>query len=55
MDEKMLVVGLLMFVFGIAGLLGRWAEARQWRRKGDHDYRNRMESGGRLYQVKRER
>jgi hypothetical protein len=29
-------------------------ELVKWREKGDHDYINRMESGGRLYQVKRE-
>lgn len=33
-------------------LLGQWLEARRWRAKGDHEYMNRMESGGRLYQVK---
>lgn len=38
---------------------GLWVGAlladRRWRKRGDHDYRNRMESGGHLYQVKRER
>ena len=38
----------------IAGLLlGKWAEERRWRAKGDHPYMNRTESGGRLYNVQR--
>lgn len=36
-------------------LLGVWMEARRWREKGDHDYMNCKESGGHLYQVRRER
>ena len=43
------LVGLTMGV-----MLGAWMEARRWREKGDHDYMNRKESGGRLYQVTRE-
>jgi hypothetical protein len=35
-------------------LLGVWMEARRWREKGDHEYMNTKESGGHLYQVKRE-
>jgi hypothetical protein len=41
-----LLIGLL------AGMKGR---DRIWRGKGDHEYMNRMASGGHLYTVKRER
>ncbi len=42
-------------VFGMSGArFGMWVEDRRWREKGDHDYMNRMESGGRLYHVKLE-
>jgi len=38
----------------VAGLwLGSWLQARLWRSKGDHEYMNRMASGGALYTVKR--
>ena len=45
------------FVVGFwAGLwAGSYLEAIQWRRKGDHDYMNRKESGGKLYNVKAEK
>ena len=33
---------------------GTWLEAIQWRRKGDHEYMNRKESGGHLYTVRRD-
>ena len=49
MSVLALMIGLIM---GIC--YGTWGEARRWRTKGDHDYMNRMESGGHLYQVKRE-
>ena len=32
--------------------LGMWLRDFKWREKGDHDYMNTMESGGRLYKVK---
>lgn len=35
-------------------VFGKLAADRIWRRKGDHEYMNRMESGGRLYIVKQE-
>lgn len=46
------VIALWGFVLG--GLIGTWGRDRIWRQKGDHPYMNRMASGGRLYQVKRE-
>ena len=45
---------LALLAFALGGKLGMWAEGRRWREKGDHDYMNRMASGGHLYQVKRE-
>lgn len=44
---------IIAFAFGV--LLGQRLEALKWREKGDHKYMNRMASGGRLYQVKREK
>ncbi len=44
----------ILYAFLLGAVLGRWAEARLWRGKGDHDYMNRMASGGALYIVKRE-
>lgn len=46
------VVALAAFTAGLA--LGSWLQARLWRGKGDHEYMNRMASGGALYTVKRE-
>ena len=46
--------GVILLAFALGGKFGMWMEARRWREKGDHDYMNRMESGGHLYQVKRE-
>ncbi len=40
------------FILGM--MVGQYSEAAKWRLKGNHEYMNRMESGGRLYQVKRE-
>lgn len=45
---------VVLFAFGVGLLVGKWAEVRRWREKGDHDYMNCMESGGALYQVRRE-
>jgi hypothetical protein len=50
------------FYFLLATFIGIWVgisigvrlESRGWRQRGDHPFMNRMESGGRLYQVKRE-
>ena len=45
------------FILGsfIMGYYAGWyVEARLWRSYGDHEYMNRKESGGKLYQVKRE-
>lgn len=49
-----LVFGLILVAISIGIVIGRWAEAEQWRHKGDHEYMNRKESGGRLYTVQRE-
>jgi hypothetical protein len=51
-------VGVFMMVVGafIIGLgVGARLEASIWRDKGDHEYMNRMESNGNLYQVRREK
>lgn len=49
-------IAWIVAVYALVG--GLWAGAlladRKWREKGDHDYMNRMASGGHLYQVKRE-
>lgn len=44
------IVGL-----GIGFILGSWGQARRWREVGNHEYINRMESGGYLYRGKREK
>ena len=49
-----LVIGFSLSVFFAGAAYGAFQQNRCWRRKGDHEYMNRMESGGRLYQVKRE-
>ena len=46
------IIALLAFTAGL--WLGSWLQARLWRGKGDHEYMNRMASGGALYTVKRE-
>jgi hypothetical protein len=48
---------MLSFFTGLAiGLLaGMKGRDRIWRGKGDHKYMNRMESGGSLYTVKRDK
>ncbi len=49
------ITALVFFGGAILGLMiGRIAEARRWRSKGNHLYLNRMASGGRLYEVRRE-
>ena len=44
-----------IFIFCVGVCFGVWSEDRSWRERGDHEYMNRKESGGNLYQVKRER
>jgi len=46
------IVWLSGFIGGL--WLGSYLQARLWRGKGDHEYMNRMESGGNLYIVRRE-
>jgi len=51
-DDLLFAFSMFGFPLGLA--LGAYLEARIWRGKGDHEYMNRKESGGRLYVVKRE-
>jgi hypothetical protein len=53
MTTTMLVLTWVL-AFGLGCWVGQSGEARIWREKGDHEHMNRKESGGRLYQVKRE-
>ena len=55
MDREIILALAILVFFACGLLLGGWTQAAQWRRKGDHEYMNRMSSGGKLYQVKRER
>lgn len=52
MTELYLLCGLVGLTIGV--WLGAWLEAKQWQAKGNHPYMNRKESGGALYQVRRE-
>jgi len=45
---------ILAFVFFFGVWVGQKSEARRWRNKGNHEYMNRMASGGYLYEVKKE-
>ena len=45
-----LYAGAALMLVGV--LLGQRAEARLWRERGDHEYMNTMESGGKLYLVR---
>jgi len=47
------VTAIVAFWLGMA--VAMWGRDAMWREKGDHPYMNRMESGGQLYQVKREK
>lgn len=51
----MIVLFFLPFAYLIGMIFGVLAEAARWRRRGDHEYMNRIESGGKLYIVKGER
>lgn len=53
-EYSWLLLFLIIVNFELGFLLGIWAEARQWREKGNHEYMNTKESTGRFYTVKRE-
>ena len=55
MTEAQIILVTAFPAFAIGLWLGAWAADRKWRRRGNHEYMNRMESGGHLYQVKNER
>jgi len=45
---------VLALIFMLGMFCGSAIRDSRWRSKGDHDYMNRMESGGKLYQIRRE-
>ncbi len=50
--EPKFIIGIVFLFFAIGMYLGMWMRDFKWREKGDHEYMNTMESGGRLYKVK---
>lgn len=48
------IFSLVLVGAALGFMLGAWLEAKRWRRKGDHEYMNLIESAGKLYIVKRE-
>ncbi len=48
------IVALIAFAFLCGVYVGMILRDGRWREKGDHPYMNKMESRGKLYQVKRD-
>ncbi len=54
MDAFIGIVMPILLGCALCFWVGTRLEAQKWRSTGDHEYMNRVESRGRLYQVKRE-
>ena len=50
-----LIVLSIALAFCCGAVFGMWARDSRWREKGEHEYMNRMASGGRLYIVRRDK